>query len=53
MVTTTKIGESGDMVAMFHPEAAYSLRKAVMEVARKTIKELEKAEINTLLLHSN
>ena len=53
MVTTTKIGESGDMVAMFHPEAAYSLRKVVMEVARKTIKELEKAEINTLLLHSN
>ena len=53
LVTTTKIGDSGDIVAMFHPEAVYSLRKAIMQVAIKSIKELEKAEINTLLLHSN
>lgn len=48
-----KIGDTGDVVALFHPEAAYSLRKAIMEQARKTFKELEKAEINQLLLHSN
>lgn len=30
LVTTTKIGDSGDIVAMFHPEAVYSLRKAIM-----------------------
>lgn len=53
MVTTTKLGEAGEMVALFHPEAAYAVRKTIMEAARKMFKELEKAEINQLLHHSN
>ena len=40
-------------MAMYHPEAAYSVRKVIMEAARKNFKELEKAEISQLLLHSN
>ena len=52
-MTSTKIGDTGDVVALFHPEAAYSLRRALMDAARKTFKELDKAEINQLLLHSN
>jgi len=46
LVTSTKIGDSGDVVALFHPEASYSVRKALMDAARKTFKELDKAEIN-------
>jgi hypothetical protein len=38
---------------MYHPEAAYQVRKSLMEAARKQFKELEKAEITQLLLHSN
>ena len=53
LVTTPKLGETGDFVALYHPEAAYSVRKVIMDAARKNFKELEKAEINQLLLHSN
>jgi hypothetical protein len=52
-VTNTKIGDTGDVVALFHPEAAYSVRKVVIEHARKHFKELDKAELNQLLLHSH
>lgn len=45
LITSTKIGESGNVVALFHPEAAYSVRKVLMEAARRTFKELEKAEV--------
>jgi hypothetical protein len=45
-VTTPRIGDSGEVVAIYHPEAAYQVRKVLMEAARKTFKELEKAEIN-------
>ena len=41
------------MVAMYHPEAAYAVRKVIMTAAMKAFKELEKAEVNQLLLHSN
>lgn len=53
LVTSPKIGDSGEIVALYHPEASYQLRKVLMEAARKTFKELERAEINQLLLHSN
>ena len=46
LVTTPKIGDTGDVVALYHPEAAYLVRKVLMEAARKTFKELDRAEIN-------
>lgn len=38
---------------VYHNEAQYSLRKALIEQAKKNFKELEKAEVNQLLAHSN
>lgn len=53
LVTKPQISDTGEVVAMYHPEAAYQVRRVLMEAARKTFKELEKAEIAQLLLHSN
>lgn len=46
LVVTPKIGDSGEFVAVYHPEASYQVRKSLMDAARKQFKELEKAEIN-------
>lgn len=53
LVTGTKLGDSGDMIALFHPEASYAVRKTIMEAARKSFKELATSETNQLLIHSN
>jgi hypothetical protein len=45
-VTAPKIGDTGEIVALYHAEAAYQVRKVLMEAARKSFRELEKAEIN-------
>ena len=44
----------GDLkTAVYHSEASYSLRKVLIEQAKKQFPELEKAEVNQLLAHSN
>lgn len=53
LIANPKIADTGDFVALFHPEAAYQVRKVLMEAARKQFRELEKAEITQLLLHSH
>ena len=45
--------DSGLQIAVYHSEAPYALRKVLMEQARKTFKELEKADVNQLLIHSS
>lgn len=52
MITRPRV-ESGLQVAMYHSEASYALRKLVIEQARKSFKELEKAEMSALLSHSH
>lgn len=42
----------GGPVIVYHSEAQYQLRKHLIEQARKTFKELEKAQTNDLLNHS-
>lgn len=44
---------SGGPVIVYHSEAVYALRKQLIEQARKTFRELEKAQTNDLLNHSN
>lgn len=43
--------ESGPCI-VYHSEAVYMVRKFLIEQARKTFKELDKAETNALLQHS-
>ena len=40
LVTGTKLGDSGDMIALFHPEASYAVRKTIMEAARKSLAKM-------------
>lgn len=45
--------ETGISVAMYHSEAAYSVRRYLIEHAKKQFPELEKAETNAILTHSH
>lgn len=45
--------DSGNTVAAYHCEAAYAIRKVLIEQAKKSFKELEKADVIALLNHSN
>lgn len=45
--------EGGLLLAVYHSEAPYSVRKVLIEQAKKSFKELEKAETNALLTHSH
>ena len=47
------INENGLQVAVYHNEAPYGLRRFLMEQARKSFKELEKADTTALLNHSS
>ena len=44
--------DTGLSIAMYHSEAAYSVRKHFIEHAKKQFPELEKAETNAILTHS-
>jgi hypothetical protein len=44
--------EQGLLVAVYHADAQYNLRRLLIDFARKHFKELEKAEVNALLSHS-
>ena len=44
---------SGLQTNTYHSEAPYSLRKILIEQGRKTFKELEKTDVNALLIHSS
>jgi len=44
LITTVKLPEVPNVVALYHPEAAYSLRKTLIDQGRKTFKELEKVD---------
>ena len=48
----TEGSNSGLQVALYHAEASWSLRKVLLEQGKKTVKELEKLEINDLLRDS-
>jgi len=37
---------------VYHAEGVYSLRRVLIEQARKSIKELERADVNQILIHS-
>ena len=37
---------------VYHAEGVYSLRRVLIDQAKKTIKELEKCDMNQILIHS-
>jgi len=37
---------------VYHAEGVYSVRRVLIEQAKKSIKELEKADMNQILIHS-
>lgn len=45
--------DTGILVACYHSEAAYAVRKLFIEHAKKQFAELEKAETNAILTHSH
>lgn len=45
--------ETGILVACYHSEAAYAVRKLFIEQAKKQFAELEKAETSAILTHSH
>ena len=51
-VTLTKPVGKEIQTLFYHAEAPYLIRKLLIEQARKSFKELEKAELNALLSHS-
>ena len=53
LLANNKIGEVGEHVAMFHPEAAFQLRKVLMQHAIQVYPELERADIVQLLTFSS
>lgn len=44
--------DTGLQVAVYHSEAAYGVRKYLIESAKKHFTELEKAETSAILSHS-
>lgn len=53
LVRPTTSSETPITIIPFHSEAPYFLRKHLIEQAKKTFKELEKADTNNLLIHSH
>lgn len=53
LVRPTTSGETPVTIIPFHSEAPYFFRKHLIEQAKKTFKELEKADTNNLLIHSH
>lgn len=53
LVRPTTAGEPPVAIIPYHSEAPYFLRKHIIEQAKKTFKELEKADTNNLLIHSH
>ena len=53
LVRPTTTGETPITIIPYHSEAPYFLRKHVIEQAKKSFKELEKADTNNLLIHSH
>ena len=52
-VPLVKPSSSAGSTIVYHSEAPYLVRKSLIEQAKKTFKELEKAETNALLTHSH
>jgi len=52
LVRTTDPGNTIQTL-VYHAESVYSLRRVLIDMAKKSVKELEKCDINQILIHSN